>query len=632
MRKITLLIAVLIGFAMNAQIYYQLPVAPGNPGGLNADDEYPVGGGLDGSWTSILGGGNTSPTWSPNQTIPFTFKFNNTTESSFKVSSSGVLTFTTSASSVPGTSPAQLPSASIPDKSIMVWGITGSGSNDNIVTKVFGSAPNRQLWIFFASYSIPGSASAWTYWSIVLEETTNNIYIVDQRNANGSLSATVGVQVNGTTAYAVAGSPNVDHLCQNDPTAADNFHYAFLPGPQPSYDVTATAINNPDFVGLNSLPATIEGEFLNLGTQTVTSADINYSINGAAPVTQSLTGLNIASFQSATISHPTAWNPGVGTYNVEIWLSNINGNADEKPANDKVSKSITVVAALTTRYSLYETFTSSTCPPCTPANETMEDLFSDNPGEFVSLKYQMSWPGTGDPYYTDEGGVRRQYYGVNSVPNVAIDGGWNDNGNNLTQGIFDQFQSIPAFVVLNLTYNISGQTVCAKATIEPLTNLPAGLTLHMAIKEWTTYDNIKSNGETEFFSVMKKMVPNANGTSLPAISAGSSHTVQECYTFQGSKILPPNAGSPVDHNTAHTVEEFSDLTVVAWVQDNGDKQVLQATEGALVIGIDDFDPATHNLGYFPNPAHDIAYVSVDMTESAAANVNVVISAWSGSIE
>lgn len=624
MRKVTLLIAVLIGFAMNAQIYYQLPVAPGNPGGLNADDEYPVGGGLSATWTTILSGGNTTPVWSPNQTIPFTFKFNNATESSFKVSSSGVLTFTTSATSVPGTTPAQLPSTSIPDKSVMVWGITGSGTNDAITTKVFGTAPNRQLWVFFASYSIPGSANAWSYWSIVLEETTNNIYMVDQRNANGSLSATVGVQVNGSTAYAVSGSPNVGHLCQNDPTAADNFYYAFLPGPQPTYDASGVAINTPaDFEGLNSAPYTIDAEFLNLGTQTITSADINYSINGGATVTQAVTGLNIASFQSDNISHPTTWNPSVGTYNVEVWLSNINGNADEKPNNDKVSKTVTIVAALTTRYPLYETFTSSTCPPCTPANETMEEIFGDNPGESVSLKYQMSWPGAGDPYYTDEGGTRRQYYSVNSVPNVAIDGGWNNNGNSLTQAIFDQYQAVPAFVVLNLTYTISGQTVCAMATIEPLTNLPAGMKLHMAIKEWKTDDNIKSNGETEFFSVMKKMVPDAGGTTLPAISSGSSHTVQECYTFNGSKILPPNAGSPVDHSIAHTVEEFSDLTVVAWVQDDGDKQVLQATEGHLVIGIDDFDPATHNLKLFPNPAKDIAFVSVDMTESAAASVNVV---------
>jgi hypothetical protein len=36
----------------------------------------------------------------------------------------------------------------------------------------------------------------------------------------------------------------------------------------------------------------------------------------------------------------------------------------------------------------------------------MEAVFDDNPGEHNSIKYQMSWPGTGDPYYFSEGGDR----------------------------------------------------------------------------------------------------------------------------------------------------------------------------------------------------------------------------------
>ena len=137
MKRITLLMLLLAGLALNAQIYYQLPVGSGNPGGLNADDEYPVGGGLSATWTTILTGSNTAPAWSTNQTIPFSFQFNSTTETSYKVSSSGVLTFdVSSAASAPSYTNATLPNAGIPNKSVMVWGIQGIGSNDMIVTKV----------------------------------------------------------------------------------------------------------------------------------------------------------------------------------------------------------------------------------------------------------------------------------------------------------------------------------------------------------------------------------------------------------------------------------------------------------------------------------------------------------------
>ena len=61
----------------NAQYYY-IPFinAGANPGGINNDGEYPVGGGIPPGWTNILAGGTAQGTYSPTQTIPFTFIFN----------------------------------------------------------------------------------------------------------------------------------------------------------------------------------------------------------------------------------------------------------------------------------------------------------------------------------------------------------------------------------------------------------------------------------------------------------------------------------------------------------------------------------------------------------------------------
>lgn len=628
MKRITLFMLLMAGMALNAQIYYQLPVGSGNPGGLNADNEYPVGGGLDASWTVVLGPSNASPTWSTTQTIPFTFKFNNVTETSFKVSSSGVLTFDAGTSvSAPSYTNATLPSASIPDKSVAIWGITGIGSSDQIVKKVFGTAPNRQLWVFFSSYTMGSTTASWSYWSIVMEETTNNIYIVDQRNANGTLAATVGVQVNSTIAYSVAGSPSVGHLSGNDPSAADNFYYSFLPGPQPSYDMAGLAIKNSAYLSNASAPFTLQAEFANFGSQTITSATINYKVNGGATVSAPLTGLNIGSFANVTLNHPTAWNPGLGTYNVEMWLSNLNGNADEKTSNDMAAKQIIIVANLTPRKPLMETFTSSTCPPCVPANTNMEQIFAANPGEYVSIKYQMSWPGTGDPYYTLEGLTRRQLYGITAVPWMLIDGGWNENGNSLTQGIFDQYQQVPAFVNLGATYTVNGntKTVTGTVTINPLANVSGNLNLFIAIKENRTTQNIKSNGETEFFQVMKKMVPNGDGEPLVGgLTAGTPITKNFTYTFNGNYTLPPNATAPVDNNTAHTVEEFFDLSVAVWIQNMTTKEVLQAANGVQTqyIGIDETGVA-NSLSVYPNPAADVAYVSVNMENNADANISMI---------
>ena len=153
MKKITFLFTglILISGLVFGQAYYYIPnlSAGQNPGGWNNDDENPTAG-LPVTWTTILGS-SAAPTWSPNQTIPFSFNFDGLAVTEYKVSSSGVLTFNTSATSVPGHANDYIPSSSIPDKSVMVWGIQGTGSNDGIATKTFGAPPNRQHWVFFAS-------------------------------------------------------------------------------------------------------------------------------------------------------------------------------------------------------------------------------------------------------------------------------------------------------------------------------------------------------------------------------------------------------------------------------------------------------------------------------------------------
>ena len=106
-------------FFISGQIfsqYYYLPsTTQGNPGGLNTDNEYPSGSGLDASWEVLLGGSNSTPVWSPIDTIPFTFDFNGAPVSTFKVSSTGVLTFSTGSTSVPVVTNAAIPDPGIPD-------------------------------------------------------------------------------------------------------------------------------------------------------------------------------------------------------------------------------------------------------------------------------------------------------------------------------------------------------------------------------------------------------------------------------------------------------------------------------------------------------------------------------------
>ena len=128
-----------------------------------------------------------------------------------------------------------------------------------------------------------------------------------------------------------------------------------------------------------------------------------------------------------------------------------------------------MVNAVAVRQPLIEVFTSSTCGPCAPANTTFTNLMGQQTaGDYNFIKYQMSWPGSGDPYYTTEAGTKRTYYGVNSVPNAQIDGGWNGHAGQITQTILNDFKAVPAFVELGGYYYVDSQTVHMDFTIDPL--------------------------------------------------------------------------------------------------------------------------------------------------------------------
>ena len=535
---------------------------PGNPGSLNSDGEFPAPPG----WTQLYTGATTTPTWSSVGFLPFAFSFNGQAVTSYKVSNTGVLTFTTNATSVPSASNTTLPSNSIPNNSVCIWGLLGSGSNDIIESKTFGTAPNRQHWIQFTSFNHPtGGTNCWAYWAIVLEESTNDIYLVDQRNSGDvscQLNLTLGIQINTSNFVQVVGSPNINNLAGTDATDADNQYYRFQAGVQPTYDAAVLDIDLPSVASTNQAPFTIEGTLANWGVATITSMTLNYSINGGTPVSTPLSGLSISTDDFYNYSHSIPWNPtSAGNYTVTAWASNINGNQDQNTSNDVASHAINVGGASVNRVVLHESFCSSTAPPCAASNPPLKALLDANAPDRTIIAYPMNWPGIGDPYYTLEGGDRRNYYTNNAVPNLFVDGGFNDHPANYDQPTLNNFKNVPCYMNITGNYTVNGQTVDVTMTIDPIQAYPSTtMKAHMVIVENYTTGNVSTNGETEFFHIMKKMLPNASGTLLSPLAAGSPVTLTQTYTFP----------------TGHTVEDFDSLSVVLFVQDDANFQVHQS--------------------------------------------------------
>ncbi|MFK7923425.1 MAG: PKD domain-containing protein [Bacteroidia bacterium] len=290
MRKLlTLLLLVMGSSGMWAQLTYlpSLVSNTTNPGGINTESETTTTG-----WTEIQAAAQSTNVLSAAQAIGFPFDFYGTPVTHFKASLNGVITFDTATVVIPGAN-TNLPSAGLPDMSVAgLWDeFTSSaptGGNDRVYTKTFGTAGSQQMWIKWFSFEYGNPNVSFAYFCIVLEEGTNNVHIVDlYGSATPSLSRTIGVQMDGTTAVQFGTDQNAQE--GNGTSLSDNEVWTFapfVPAPFNIYAISATssAIDN----SCNGTTETVTIQIGNLGTNPATGIGGAFSVDGGPATTPEL--------------------------------------------------------------------------------------------------------------------------------------------------------------------------------------------------------------------------------------------------------------------------------------------------------------------------------------------------------
>lgn len=358
-------------------------------------------------------------------------------------------------------------------------------------------------------------------------------------------------------------------------------------------ELELASINTPAIVasGNNDITGTV----VNNGADAITSFDVTWSVDGGTDNTQTLSGLNIETLASYDFTHDDQWDASAGDHTLDVTISNINGNGDDDDtSNDALSQDMTVATNSVQRKPLYEEFTSSSCGPCEILNSGLYTPFfnSLNDDEYSLVKYQVNFPGVGDPYYTAEVGVRRSYYGVNAAPTMLREGHQLPqtpfNTQQALQDDFDEAMDDPAFFDMQVDASRDGTTI--EATVTATSYLTGEFTLQVAVVEKQTFDNASTNGETEFEHVMMKMMPDAQGTTMQ-FTADQSETITL---------------TPVDMTGTNT-EEFNDLQVVAFIQDPNSKKIMQSVNSADVLSVKErnFD----GLTMYPNPTNGVLNIS-----------------------
>jgi len=276
-----------------------------------------------------------------------------------------------------------------------------------------------------------------------------------------------------------------------------------------------------------------------------------------------------------------------------------------------------VAFAQTQRTVLLEEFTQASCVQCASANPTFNKFVANNASKLVSIKYQTSWPGE-DPMNAQNKGevaTRVSYYNVVSTPMVSNDGKPTEVPGTLTQAEVDNEYTLASPFKMEITQQIDStqDSILITCTITALQDFTTKgpLYLRLALVEKT----IKfpkapgTNGEKEFYNVMRKMIPSVAGTSL-AVNWTKDHVEKIVY----KQVIPSY------------IYDKSQLSIIGFLQTDNNKAVLQANESiSTATGIINTTPSIKNALaiIYPNPMSNTATIGLQLFESSKVILQLV---------
>ena len=416
------------------------------------------------------------------------------------------------------------------------------------------------------------------------------------------------------------------------------------------FDISGLDIKDYDIgVFTNTMPShipgdadyTVSGTVRNYGSENITSYSVYYSIDDGEPQVYEVSDVLLEPKAQLKFTHPVPVKPVIGSHIIKTWTSMPNGNEDEFQANDMKEYFYIVydVNATAARTILIEAFSSVTCSGCASSNEHLKKLLEENQGKYTLVKYQTNWPGVGDPYFTNEVDTRRAYYGINSVPYLHLEGSaYNNYPSLLGQNTLLDFQNILAFIELEVEYYVLNQTVYTKTKINPLVDISGNLSLYSAIIEKRTERNSvtvpdDTYGEKEFFNVLKKFIPDDKGVTINSLSAFTPYILEQEWEFKGDYRLPFNSKFQINHAIEHSVEDFGNLTIAAWVQNEDDKSVFQAANGILTHATVNYE-TINDFGYIsafvngnPIEQNELLEANSEVTLKVEINEGYEVKEW-----
>jgi hypothetical protein len=279
-----------------------------------------------------------------------------------------------------------------------------------------------------------------------------------------------------------------------------------------------------------------------------------------------------------------------------------------------------IIIGSRTRGVLLEHFTNTTSSLGSTATALVTDLANRGTQDIINIQYHTNFPGS-DPYYSDNPGdasARLLFYGLSRAPYSFIDGGTRKKYANIYDYLIADIDSNdltrrslinPSFSIA-LNSNVAGSILSVSGQIKALEAVSAeNVTLYLAVTEKKNSDHTGALGETDFYNIFRKFIPDAGGISLKKTWAKDDiETITE-RTWTIEKIA---SNSKID--------------VIAFIQNNITKEIYQAQvspDTSKTVGIDNiFENNGKGFSLYPNPVSDKLTIEFEKPLKSEAEIMI----------
>jgi hypothetical protein len=398
-----------------------------------------------------------------------------------------------------------------------------------------------------------------------------------------------------------------------------------------SNDAAVLSVNNGPFMAAGSV--NIEADVMNAGAGTISSVTLEYSIDGGAYVSASMTGLSIASLATSTLTHPTAATLTVGSHNVCVRTTTVNGTTDPVTSNNESCSSISVLSSIPTKRTILEDHTGAWCQFCPDGTVVAEEVKTTYANAIVVAVHNS------DAMDIPDGNTISAEY-ISGYPGGTIDHFyWTDNSSvEQNRGewvgrVGDRLDMVaPVSVSMsNASYNAATREFTCDVNANWVGSASGDLRLNLYVLEdnctgtgtgWNQVNYYNTVAGHPYYGAGNPIVGFVHNDVLRAMAGGA-------WGQSGSVPASVNDGDVSTHTFTTTFDaswDIAEIKIVAVVQrydsDPNNREIFNSFEEdfEVLTGID--NEVVNGAYVAPNPFNEST--SINFTLLAASEVNVTV--------